>query len=549
MSNNGSCSGESEDLKDKAGSAAPHREALPAADNDRREKIRLKNEKKHQRQRERRAQELHEKCCGYLMSRKLEALSQQLVNMGFSSERATLALILNEGRVEDSVSWLFEGSEQEAQSKECDLSNRGNVKLNISEELTRVSELEVKYKSSKQEVERAIVACEGDLVKAEQALRVQKQDNQGTPLKQEGTSDPQNLLRLQEKPTTTSVIVPQRRSVEPDFNYTRTAQLVPSDSELRNLNQQFVKGNLNRQTLKVDRRWLDSGLSPSLPSTIRIPQVSSSVPKSKVFHGVGEDKFNQHMAVGETVMLNQRPLAAFPGQISVSGINTSPSVLTGSFPSDNTSSAEILRSNMKFLHSQMLGSLGQENQGIDPFYHQFKESSAFSPFELASEMSSSWNGAGRSSTARNILHEPRGSGSHLMGGASSPSFSVPPSLGLFSDWGSSGSLGSNSQVDWQTGWLVPEFDYASIDWTLDSSLLGASKRNGLWLGISSLLGDRPVSRMVASDKRVQFSGWQDGGVVCGDPASSSGVSTEWSSPFAGKDIFSLPRQMVTSPSP
>ncbi|KAL2510947.1 Ubiquitin-associated/translation elongation factor EF1B protein [Abeliophyllum distichum] len=72
------------------------------------DKIRQKNERKHQRQKERRAQELHERCSGYLMSRKLEKLAQQLVAMGFSQERATMALILNEGRVEESVAWLFE---------------------------------------------------------------------------------------------------------------------------------------------------------------------------------------------------------------------------------------------------------------------------------------------------------------------------------------------------------------------------------------------------------------------------------------------------------
>ncbi|GJW18408.1 UBA-like protein [Tanacetum coccineum] len=46
---------------------------------------------------------------GYLMSRKLEGLAQQLVAMRFSYERATMAIILNEGKVEQSVAWLFEG--------------------------------------------------------------------------------------------------------------------------------------------------------------------------------------------------------------------------------------------------------------------------------------------------------------------------------------------------------------------------------------------------------------------------------------------------------
>ncbi|KAA8537370.1 hypothetical protein F0562_026943 [Nyssa sinensis] len=129
VSNNGSCSGESEDHKEKTAGTPPRQETIPGSDNDKREKIRQKNERKHQRQRERRAQELHERCSGYLMSRKLEALSQQLMAMGFSAERATLALMLNEGRVEESVSWLFEGSE-EAQKK--DLGSGVNLKIDIS---------------------------------------------------------------------------------------------------------------------------------------------------------------------------------------------------------------------------------------------------------------------------------------------------------------------------------------------------------------------------------------------------------------------------------
>ncbi|KAH6772185.1 Ubiquitin-associated/translation elongation factor EF1B protein [Perilla frutescens var. frutescens] len=79
VSNNGSWSGESEDPKEKSSQSLPRQDTIPGADNDKREKIRQKNERKHQRQKERRAQELHERCNGYLMSRKLEALAQQLV--------------------------------------------------------------------------------------------------------------------------------------------------------------------------------------------------------------------------------------------------------------------------------------------------------------------------------------------------------------------------------------------------------------------------------------------------------------------------------------
>nr|ACJ85776.1 unknown [Medicago truncatula]AFK46316.1 unknown [Medicago truncatula] len=90
VSNNGSCSGESEDTKEKAANSSTRLEFIPGCDNDRRDKIRLKNERKHQRQRERRAHELHERCVAYLMSRKLEKLVQKLVAMGFTTERATL---------------------------------------------------------------------------------------------------------------------------------------------------------------------------------------------------------------------------------------------------------------------------------------------------------------------------------------------------------------------------------------------------------------------------------------------------------------------------
>ncbi|XLS64004.1 hypothetical protein HN51_023978, partial [Arachis hypogaea] len=118
VSNNGSWSGESEDHKEKGSNPPVRPETVPGADNDKREKIRQKNERKHQRQKERRAQELHERCSGYLMSRKLESLAQQLVAMGFSHERATMALILNEGRVEESVAWLFEGGEETESQKD-----------------------------------------------------------------------------------------------------------------------------------------------------------------------------------------------------------------------------------------------------------------------------------------------------------------------------------------------------------------------------------------------------------------------------------------------
>ncbi|EPS73433.1 hypothetical protein M569_01332, partial [Genlisea aurea] len=171
ISNNGSWSGKSDDHKEKPFQPSTQESVPGAADTEKREKMRLKNERKHQRQKERRAQELHERCSGYLMSRKLEALAQQLVAMGFSSERAMMALILNEGRVEESVSWLFDSGIEEKNSTEQNLVDSGeNLKIDISEELAKITDMEIKYKVSKQEVERAIVSCEGDIEKAEEML-------------------------------------------------------------------------------------------------------------------------------------------------------------------------------------------------------------------------------------------------------------------------------------------------------------------------------------------------------------------------------------------
>lgn len=104
VSNNDSCSVESEDPKEKTTTStiASRSDSIsvPGFDADKRDKIRQKNERKHQCQKEKRAQELHMRCTGYLMSWKQEMLAQQLVAMGFSSERVAMALIAHEGRME-----------------------------------------------------------------------------------------------------------------------------------------------------------------------------------------------------------------------------------------------------------------------------------------------------------------------------------------------------------------------------------------------------------------------------------------------------------------
>ncbi|KAG0496078.1 hypothetical protein HPP92_000769 [Vanilla planifolia] len=143
ISINGSCSGDSEDHKEKITCTAPRTETIPGFDNDKKDKNKLKNERKHQRQKERRAQELHERCIGFLTSRKFEALSHQLIAMGFSSDRANMALIANEGRMEESVAWLLLDGEENKQPTAVDLDDKAMPRLILVasyRELRNVSE-------------------------------------------------------------------------------------------------------------------------------------------------------------------------------------------------------------------------------------------------------------------------------------------------------------------------------------------------------------------------------------------------------------------------
>jgi len=579
VSNNGSCSGESEDIKEKIINST-RQETIPGLDSDRREKIRQRNEKKHQRQRERRAQELHDRCSGYLMSRKLERLSQQLVAMGFSHERAILALMLNEGRVEESVNWLFEGSEEEAQ-KDSKLESGGNLKIDINEELAQISAMEMRYKCSKQEVERAVVACEGDLVKAEETLQPQKQEPPATPPRQEYTADTNNLRRLHEKPVPVTSVTAQQRMNEQDFNY-KTAIPVPTYSEPGSRNLQ----PLNQPKPLADKRWGATGSSPAFSSSMG-PSMQVAPPSTKLdvqlgfTEGVGttgsssafSSSMGPSMQVAPPSSMGPSMQAAPPStklgvqlgftgnerknvqqivrepvspqsmnakQNTVPYASATPSVTAGWY-SNNVPGVEHMRSNVKLLSNQSTGSLGLVNQSSQQFYHpvSYKQN----PFPYSGPVNYTSNGLG-GTRSPSLTVPSQLQGSYGKTTASLPSLAAPSSLGLFIGWGSAGTLGS-SHVDWNTGGLMSEFDYTSIDWTLDSNML-SSKSNGLWLGLSSLLRNTSSTRTSSTNSSF-LSGLQDSGVA--KETSSSAGSREWTSPFAGKDIFSLPRQFVTSPSP
>ncbi|QCD95498.1 uncharacterized protein LOC114181815 [Vigna unguiculata] len=535
VSNNGSCSGESEDPKEKVRKSSIGQEGVPGSDNDRREKIRLKNERKHQRQRERRAQELHNRCCGYLMSKKLESLAQLLVAMGFSSDRATLALMLNDGKIEESVSWLFEAGEVHTKTTTSNVGLRANLKIDVSEELVQVSDMEARYNCSKQEVERVVVACEGDLRKAENTLKSQKQESSVSQLKPEQSAKISglNLMRSQ-RLSSVSVSTQQRQKVEGDFKYSRAASVFP-DPQSKNL----LSLHMNHQMALPVKRWVVSGSSPSatyamVPST----QVSSSSPSVKIevqlssFGNKGR-MFHQGMDREPVVMMQQQhPLFRNDKQDPISRGNTSPSGTQGLY-ANNYPAAENVRSNGMFLQNHIRGSVANVN--MDQFYQAYYKEHPY----VFGHVDSSPSGVGLFCKPMHHTSSPWPS-IRWSTTEPSPSLTVPPSLGLFSGQSAATAFSSHSHVDWNSGGMMPEFDYTRVDWTLDCTSL-SSKQGGLRLGISALSRNISGNRMSNSC----MAGLQNVG-MSRNTSSFSGLR-DWTSPFEGNDIFSLPRSFVTSP--
>uniref|UniRef100_A0A2P2J2K7 UBA domain-containing protein n=1 Tax=Rhizophora mucronata TaxID=61149 RepID=A0A2P2J2K7_RHIMU len=533
VSTNGSCSGESEDPKEKMNNST-RLESASVQENDRREKIRLKNEKKHQRQRERRAQELHERCTGYLMSRKLEVLSQQLVSMGFPPERATLALMLNEGRLEESVNWLFEMNEEEVHNNKSMFCSGGNLKIDISEELARISAMELRYKCSKQEVERAVVTCEGDLMRAERTLQGLKQEAPDIISAQEETVDAKSQKRPHERPAAAASLTIQMRKNERDVNYTKTAAPV-TYPEMGTRNIQLS----SQSQSKEEKKRGATGPSPSsfLSAVAPTNQVTTVSAKFEVQRGVALNRSSKsQQMMKEPVVISQRPQSVNVMQNPIPSMFASPSVTAGY--TNIVPGVGSTISNSK----PLFGRVGLANQSSEQLCHP----SLYKKMSLVHTSPGDYTSSelqGSSSTMSKSLGVPSiPQGSCSAANAPSPSLTVPSSLGLFTGWGSAGTMGS-SHVDWNAGRLMPEFDYNTIDWTLGSND-SSSKSSGLLLGLSSLLRNSSAVRMNSSNG---ISGFRDGGST--KETTSSASLHEWTSPFAGKDIFSLPRQFVTSPSP
>ncbi|XP_031497901.1 uncharacterized protein LOC116262562 [Nymphaea colorata] len=568
VSNNESCSGESEDLKEKA-SVAPRQEPPPgsgSSGNEKRDKIRQKNERKHQRQRERRAQELHDRCNGYLMSWKLEALLQQLVAMGFSSDRATMALIMNEGRAEESVAWLFEAGE-EVQAAEAKVGAGGNLKIDITEELARMADMEIKFKCTKQEVERAVVACEGDLEKAAELLRTQKQETKSSkpeePMDLPSSAGTKQVaavpLSVSKAPSIAKAgavpLVLQRRE-ERDFNYARMVS-DPGNRQVVAGRRSQAKSEWARNQLPptTDRKsWpsasASASVSYSLATTLSgVPLApKTSQPDARGLAGGNESKTSsQTVTVREPVIVMQRPQSNNSKQHSATNPGGTSAMVSWKTKSDG--GIEHVPSSGPV--DTVATSTSTSNAGAQQ--HKPSQYQPFMPSPVDA-IAASWSAAtsiagGYGGSADPQI--PAGAGWSAQG---HQHLGVSSALGVYAGWSSSGPSGnpfSPSTADWSRGRLMMECDYTNIDWSLTpsscisrpgqstpgfSSLSSNSQAYEPWLGTSDSKG---VGGLFGSRQREQNSGVA--------PEGSSALH-DWTSPFAGKDLFSLPRQVVTSPS-
>ncbi|KAH7276899.1 hypothetical protein KP509_39G025900 [Ceratopteris richardii] len=607
-SNNGSYSGESEDQshingKEKLGNGKAGGHAGVIGGFDKRDKVRGKNERKHQRQKERRAQELRDKCTSYLMSRKLEVLSQQLVAMGFPQERATMALIFNDGHVERSVAWLLEGGEGQVHE---DWNSGGNPKIDITEELNYMTEIEKKYKFPRSDIERAIVATEGDLAKAVESLRARARSL--SPDREED----HNMQNI-------SNCVPAVRKEEP-FASTPAAPPGPGPS-------QQIRSNVAQpsyQVRKDDRNFLQltaKGRQPCVNA--QAPQeilTRGSVHPRKISHPSSEMSNSllwAHTQTGRTPVgaVKQQPSYTsqnMPVSKSHTGIlfgiaGTESKVLPVAVRESNVSSTLkesthtgqphiLLRANPQ----SFVGSSSRAPSPI-PSSPAFSTSSRSQGFPDVGSPSSvlfmnashpdtgtkemiirkkQMNVSDVSASDFNGYTNPLGSSqsdllqwgygpsneysvSSSLSTAVHPGSSSGSSFGLFTGWGSNF---SHTSVDWSTG-PSTNCDYRTIDWSMNASsttLAGVSTRlNSLSLKEKSSLfwgSDKEWSmrsRLQSSNHVTDSTEWHApwkvgpsaGSSVKENVSLNSGNASahEWTSPFAGKDLFNLP-QAVLSPS-
>ncbi|CAN6443467.1 unnamed protein product [Victoria cruziana] len=558
-SNNDSCSGGSEVLKDKA-SVPPRLEpptGCPSFVNDKRDKIRQKNERKHQRQKERRAQELHDRCTGYLMSWKLETLSQQLVAMGFSSDRATMALIMNEGRVEESVAWLFEAGE-EVQAAVAKVRTRGTLKIDITEEISRMADIEIKFKRTRQEVERAVVACEGNLVKAAEILKAQKEEaKSGEPMDppscgstEQTATVPLTALKLPALAKSAASPLVLQRQDERDCNYTST-MADPSNKQVAAAKRSRAKAEWSRTRppASADTLWPSASTGPSVSYSVAttmpvvVPLASKALdPDASVLAAANESKTcSRTLTVREPVIVMQRPQSVYLKQQSATSLRSTSEMI-------DWKTKGGIGAPQSGTRDTVAASTSTSNAGAR--HHQPSQYQTFMPSPVDA-IAATWSAATTiSGGSADQLLPPGGVWS-----AQGSLGSLPLALGSYMARSSAGPSSSNpfsaSTVDWNRGRLMVDCDYTNIDWSITRS------------SCIYRPGQQPRHRFSSlSPNSLPYEPWtgatsdsRNRGGLFGSREQENGVVTEgsyalhdWTSPFAGKDLFSLPRQVVTSPS-
>ncbi|XP_042425087.1 uncharacterized protein LOC122012571 [Zingiber officinale] len=543
--NHNGYSGEEDQKEKTTSSCGPRIESILGCDIDKREKIRQKNERKHQRQKERRAQDLHERCSNYLISRKLEMLAQKIIVMGFSSAEATMALIQNEGRVEESIAWLLELSEESRHHTAANVDSSNSPKIDITPELAKISEMELKFKCTRQEVERAVVACEGDLKKAEETLTADKQEVKAASSKLEEADDSVSVNDFDNKmamPVQTALSIPKQNRLLPDgtsqlrderdlnYNKTVTMEAVKSTNKnLHSLRRILPKPDWGRPQVvpPIDQRWSIASTAPS----VSCPWSSSlqvAVPLTNRFAMTS----NEPKPTLPTITLRD-PVMVMPKLQSshtkqdpasaIRNISATPPASTRWYPNKVSSMEMMLENGGLGPSSPYLGLHGSSAQ-------QFVDHNNFlSGSRMAESFVSNWDAG--------PFNFPSSSASSLM---------VPSSLGLFT--GSPSGLSSTSSVNWSSDGSTL-CDYTSIDWSMDTAVLKPSIKNtNLSLTWSTMFmgGKAPRPAMNSADG-AYIAGLQDGSLVHEDSMNLSG-SHDWSSPFAGNDLLSVLRRYFTNSS-
>ena len=127
-------------------------------------KTQLKNQKKHQRARERKAKELREQALGAALTWRTSLLAAPLANMGFARERCVEAVCAcSDGKavvdLERCVAWLL--SEQAFKG--------GKADLDLAQDLAIMEECE-KRGFQMSDIERSTIAHGGDVESACRAL-------------------------------------------------------------------------------------------------------------------------------------------------------------------------------------------------------------------------------------------------------------------------------------------------------------------------------------------------------------------------------------------